>query len=202
MRHFSGRVGAILFSVIWATRLFGADAYDCANCSIANAIRSVSSDNERDRSGLLAAGGYWVFNAALDDLETYLSVGTPRALAVDADEELDLFLHERTMQSPGNPIGEYVGAGLVYRSAAAEGWRRQFGVTIGMAELATPFQRALVESGVDVAEREAIYELSYRLEISPGFALQSDVQFIRNPGMNAAIDSSWRIGLHFEFSAR
>jgi hypothetical protein len=202
MRHFSGRVGAILFSAIWATRLFAADAYDCANCSIANAIRSVSSENDGERSGLLAAGGYWVFNAALDDLQTYLSVATPGALSIDADEELDLFLHERAVEGPGNPIGEYLGAGLVYRSAAAEGWRRQFGVKVGMAELAAPFQRALLESGVDVAEREAIYELSGRIEISSGFALQSDVQFIRNPGMNAAVDSSWMIALRFEFSAR
>jgi hypothetical protein len=202
MRHFSGRVGAILFSAICATRLFAADAYDCANCSIANAIASVSGDDERSRSGLLAAGGYWVFNAALDDLQTYLSVATPGALSIDADEELDLFLHERAVEGPGNPIGEYLGAGLVYRSAAAEGWRRQFGVKVGMAELAAPFQRALLESGVDVAEREAIYELSGRIEISSGFALQSDVRFIRNPGMNAAVDSSWMIALRFEFSAR
>jgi hypothetical protein len=32
--------------------------------------------------------------------------------------------------------------------------------------------------------------------------LQSDVQYVRNPGMDASIDSSWAIGLRFEISRR
>jgi hypothetical protein len=44
--------------------------------------------------------------------------------------------------------------------------------------------------------------LSYRIEVSEGFAVQSDLQFIRNPGMDVAVDSSWTIGLRFEIGAR
>jgi carbohydrate-selective porin OprB len=91
---------------------------------------------------------------------------------------------------------------VVYRSAAAEGWRRQFGVAVGIAELGAPFGRALTRSGIGVADREAVYELSWRIELSEGFALQSDVQYIRNPGMDATVDSSWTIGLRFELGAR
>lgn len=133
---------------------------------------------------------------------TYLLADRPHILSDELEDDVELFLQQRAIGNAGNPIGEYVGAGVVYRSAAVEGWRRQFGVVVGVAELATPFQRALSRSGIGVADREAICELSYRLEVSEGFALQSDVQYIRNPGMNATVDSSWTIGLRFELSGR
>jgi hypothetical protein len=198
MRHFFGRVGAILIGVLCATRPLAAEVSECSECTVAAAIASASQDDNRIRSGLRAAGGYWLFNAQFDDLFTT----SPRALAVDVDEDVELFLHQRAPDDPGNPIGEYVGAQVVYESAATEGWRHQFGVAVGFAELATPFARAFNRSGVEVAEREAIYELKLRVEVSDGFALQSDVQFTRNPGMDAGVDSSWTVGLRFEIGAR
>lgn len=74
---------------------------------------------------------------------------------------------------------EYTGAGVVYRRASTE-----FCIAIGGAD------------------REAVYEMSWRIELAKGFALRSDVQFVRNPGMDATIDSSWTIGLRFELGAR
>jgi hypothetical protein len=96
-----------------------------------------------------------------------------------------------------NPVGEYMGAGVVYRSASAE-----FGVAMSLSELGAPFERALTFSSTGVADREAVYEVSWRIELSERFALQSDVQYIRNPGMDASVDSSWMVGLRFELSAR
>jgi carbohydrate-selective porin OprB len=198
MRHFSGRVGAILIGALCATAPLTAAAAECSDCTVAAAIARASQDDNRSRSGLRAAGGFWLFSAQFDDLLTTI----PRALAEEVDEDVDLFLHQRATDDPGNPIGEYVGAQVVYESAALEGLRHQFGVAVGFAELATPFARALNRSGVDVAEREAIYELKFRIEVSEGFALQSDLQFIRNPGMDAGVDSSWTVGLRFEIGAR
>jgi carbohydrate-selective porin OprB len=218
MRHFSGRLGVILIGAIWAMRSSAADTIECSDCAVANALASALRHDDRAHSGLRAAGGYWLFNAQFDDLETagiagparlrgdnsgtYLHAADSRALGGGAEHNVRLFLHERSIEDAGNPLGEYVGAGVVYESAAAEGWRRQFGIAVGVAELATPLQRALSSSGIDVAEREAIYELSYRIELSDGFAVQSDLQFVRNPGMDARVDSSWAVGLRFEFAAR
>lgn len=91
-----------------------------------------------------------------------------------------------------NPVGEYMGAGVVYRSASTA-----FGVAMSLAELGAPFERALTFSSIGVADREAVYEMSWRVELSERFALQSDVQYIRNPGMDATVDSGWIVGLRF-----
>lgn len=177
MRQLSSWLGAILISTMRATRLLAADAPDCSDCAVANAVATALQEDDRTHSGWRAGGGYWTI------------------------EDIDLFLHERAIEDPGNPL-DFVGAGVLYRSAGVEGWRRQFGIAIGFAEFAAPFQRAFSQFGIGVAGRETIYGLSYRVEVSEGFAVQSDVHFIRNPGMNAAIDSSWTIGLRFEIGAR
>jgi hypothetical protein len=44
--------------------------------------------------------------------------------------------------------------------------------------------------------------LSYRLQLSERFALQSDVQFALDLGSDAAVDSRWAIGLRFEIGTR
>lgn len=113
MRHWSVQVGAILIGVLCATRSLAADAADCTDCSVANAIASALQEDDRSRSGVRIGDGDWLFSVTTRDLETYWL----------AD------------------------------------WRLQFGVAIGFAE-----------------------------------------QLISNPGMDAARDSSWTIGLRFEFS--
>ncbi len=218
MRRLSGPVVAILISTMCAARVIAADVSECEECAVANAIASTLQKDDRERSGLRVGGGYWIVSARFDDLDTAGLAGPARLhadnsgtyqladrrhiLSDEIQQDVELFLQQRAIESSGNPIGEYVGAAVVYRSAAAEGWRRQFGVVVGVAELAAPFQRALNRSGIGVAARESICELSYRLEVSEGFALQSDVQYIRNPGMNSTVDSSWTVGLRFELSAR
>lgn len=218
MRHSSGLIAATLMSLIGPVCAFAADASECTDCTVADAIARASQADEREHSGLHAGGGYWSLSAQIEDLETagvagparlrndnsgmYLLVDAPRVLSGEAEKDVDLLLRERQVEHPGNPIGEYVCAGILYRSAAVEGWRGQFGVAVGFAELATPLHRALTRSGIGVADREATYVLTYRFELSERFALQSDVQYVRNPGMDASIDSSWAIGLRFEISRR
>jgi Carbohydrate-selective porin, OprB family len=202
MRHFTGRVGAILISALGAASVPAAAATDCADCKVADAFATVLHADDRPRSGMRAGAGYWLLSVTFDDLETCWLDPSSRTLTGATDDDVETFRRSLAIEEAGNPIGEYVGAGIVYESAAVEGWRGQVGVAVGFAELAAPFERALNRSGVDVADRAAIYELSYRVELSEGFALQSDVQFARNPGMDAAVDSSWTVGLRFEIGAR
>jgi len=49
---------------------------------------------------------------------------------------------------------------------------------------------------------DSYWLLSYRLQLSERFALQSDVQFTLDPGMEATVDSKWAIGLRFEIGTR
>ena len=199
------RVPAILIGVMCASSAAAGD--------VANVLASALQIDDREHSGLRAGGGYWQVSAVFDDLGPagvagparlhgddrgiYLLVDTPRVLTEWVRLQPDSSPVRPKPAPQTNPIGEYVGAGVVYRSASA-----QFGIAVGIAELGAPFERALTRSGIGVADREAVYELSWRVELSEGFALQSDVQYIRNPGMDATVDSSWTVGLRFELGAR
>jgi porin len=218
MRRFSSILVATLMNAICVASAFAADARVCVDCDVATALAKSLQPGDRRSSGLRAAGGYWIVIARFEDLNsaelagparlhdnssgTYTFATRPGILSSAIEDPPDLFLQQRAGDDPGNPLGEHVGAGVVYRSAAVQGWRGEFGVAVGFAELAAPFQRALGRSGIAVAERETSCELSYRVAVTERFAVQSDVQFIRNPGMNESVDSSWTVGLRFEFSSR
>jgi hypothetical protein len=49
---------------------------------------------------------------------------------------------------------------------------------------------------------EGNWLMSYRLQVSQRFALQSDVQFALDPAVDAAVDSRWAIGLRFVIGTR
>lgn len=72
MRHWSAQVGAILVGVLCATRSLAADAADCTDYSVANAIASALQEDDRSRSGLrIGDGRRWLLSVAIHDLETY-----------------------------------------------------------------------------------------------------------------------------------
>lgn len=161
MRHLSAQVGALLIVALYATRSFAGDAVDCTDCSVANAIASALQEDDRTRSGLRIGDSHWLFSVAIRDLETYWLDASSHTLTGDADEDFQSLLDARAIDEPGNPIGEYLGAGVAFETAAVADWRLQVGVAIGFAE-----------------------------------------QLISTPGMDAATDSSWTIGLRFEIGAR
>jgi porin len=98
-----------------------------------------------------------------------------------------------------NPVGHYFGAGAVYNGLFAAG-RDQFGIALAIAELGEPYRRAQADAGVTTDSREYDYELTYRFTVTRWLTLQSDVQYIRNPGMDPQLDSGWACGLRFEIS--
>ena len=159
MRHWSVQVGAILIGVLCSTRSLAADAADCTDCSVANAIASALQEDDRSRSGVRIGDSHWLLSVSIRDLETCWLDASSHTLTGEADQDFESLLEARAIEEPGNPIGEYVGAGVAFESAVVADWRLQFGVAIGFAE-----------------------------------------QLISNPGMDAARDSSWTIGLRFEFS--
>lgn len=99
MRHFSGRVGAILVSALCASGALAADAADCTDCAVADAIATVLGEDDLPR---------WLLSVTFGDPDT------------------------------------------------------RFGVAVGFAELATPFERALIDAGVDF---DSSWTIGLRFEI-------------------------------------
>ena len=100
MRHFSGRVGAILMSAVCATGAGVADAADCTDCEVADTLATVLDEDDLPR---------WLLSVTFDDPDT------------------------------------------------------RFGVALGLAELSTPFDRTLIDAGVDF---DSTWTIGLRFEIA------------------------------------
>ena len=78
-------------------------------------------------------------------------------------------------------------------------YREEDRLGLGVTHIALGWDaRKMRELGADTSE--TTYELSYRIEMSPGIALQPDYQYIINPGMNPSLDNAQTLALRLEVS--
>jgi porin len=172
--------------------------------------------NYRFKSGARIGGGYWHYTADFDDLTAvdedgnaltrsdntgaYLMFESPVFFKNSDETGLNLFARLGEAEAHINPIEHYVGAGAVYTNMSKSGLPRQLGLGVAIAELGTPFRSTQADVGVDTTQRETNWELTYRFGVNDWFTLQSDVQYIQDPGMDPTRQSSWTVGLRFEIT--
>jgi porin len=164
-------------------------------------------DYRRD-SGARFGAGAWRYTAEHDDLETggprddnggfYLLAESPRVFEAASGAGLNAFVRLGEAEANINPIERYLGAGVVYSSASTSGRARQLGLAAAIAELGSPYRRALASEGQATTSREYAWEATYRREMSSWLTLQADVQYIDNPGMDPQLHGSWTVGLRVE----
>ena len=175
----------------------------------------VGQVNYAAANGLSAMAGYWQYTADFDDLILvdaagdpirhddnagfYAGIESPVLFARGEDRGMRMFLRAGQAQADVNPIEHYVGAGAVYSGPFAPA-RDQIGVAIAVAKLGQPYRTLLASEGTATEAREYNYELTYRFEVTDGFALQTDAQYIVHPGMDPELRSGWTLGLRFEVS--
>jgi porin len=88
-----------------------------------------------------------------------------------------------------NPIGGYLGAGLV-RSGMFGRKDDQAGIAVAHAALGDPIRQ---RDGLPAAETS--FEATYRLQIGPHVALQPDVQWIVHPALRPGLANALAVGL-------
>jgi porin len=175
----------------------------------------VGEANYHFDSGARVGAGYWQYTSEFDDLiatdaageasrrddnaGAYAIFESAKLLASSTRGELDFFVRAGYAQTHINAIGRYLGAGAVYETSVAERLH-SFGAAVGVAELGAPFRRAQSEVGIATTRREYSGELTYRISVSDWLAVQSDLQYTRNPGMNPDLASGWTVGLRFEIA--
>lgn len=175
----------------------------------------VGQVNYETASGLRAMAGYWQYTADFDDLILvdaagdaisrddnagfYAGIESPVLFERGADRGLRMFLRAGAAEARVNPIEHYVGAGAVYSGLFAPE-RDQFGIAVAIAGLGQPYRALQTSEGVVTEAREYNYEITYRFAVTDGFVLQTDVQYVVNPGMNPQLRSGWTLGLRFEVS--
>jgi len=174
----------------------------------------VGEVNYQVESGVRLGAGYWRYTAQFDDLQAIDAAGapvqrtgnagfyaiaeSPTFFSSDDDRGLRLFARTGMAEDRINPVHRYYGAGAVYTGWSTRRPQDQIGFAIAIVEPGTPFQQSQQDSGVGPLARECNYELTYRFGVTEWLTLQSDLQYVRAPGMDPSVDSAWVVGLRFE----
>lgn len=114
----------------------------------------------------------------------------------DDDQGLGAFAQFGFTQPDRNQIGNYVGAGFSYIGMIPDREADVFAFGLAYARISPDYRRLVDESALS----ETALELTYRVEITPYFAMQPDLQYIFDPGGIENQDDAVVIGLRTELS--
>jgi len=104
----------------------------------------------------------------------------------DPAQGVALFLRHGVAESGINAIDRYTGLGLCWTGVFAGRDEDQFVIGVADARFGDEFIAAEHAAQHVMSRHERIYEISYRAQVTPWFALQPDLQFIEDPAFNTA----------------
>jgi len=97
-----------------------------------------------------------------------------------------------------NTITGFVGAGVTWDGFLSGREYDQFGFLVAAAFANEELRRARREEGLDTKRHETALELTYRLQLTDWLALQPDLQYVINPGLDPELDDALVVGIRFE----
>lgn len=134
-----------------------------------------------DRPGRgISAGGYAMIEARLID--------------GDQGRALRGWLRAGEASDATNPIGAYVGGGLLWGNDAT-----QFGAAVAHARLGDPARRAGTVDGLPSTRAETAIEATARWRVARGLALQPDAQYVVHPSWNRSISNALVFALRVDW---
>ena len=207
----SGRDGAFGIAELGWMPQESRHTFDFEPTDPANVLQSPAVETHEKYAGYAKlAAGVWAYSRKRDDLADVDAAGTP----VRHRSHGAYVLGERTLFGlPGDPLrnlsvfGRYTLAdpntiaidrswnlGFKWRGPLAH--RPQDAITIGWTrgQLAEKYRRSLDRA----ANAEQAFEATWRVELSPAFAIQPDWQYIRHPGGEAAAKPVRVVGARFD----
>lgn len=99
-----------------------------------------------------------------------------------------------------NPLGAYLGIGMVVSNLFGHRANDQFGIAISSAKAGDPYRQFLNDSGLGAEHWERTLELTYRRPVNDWLTLQPIVQYVQHPSATRSIEDALVIGLRFELS--
>ncbi len=171
--------------------------------------------------GFRAAAGYWGYTAESDDLiatddngaplrrsdnrgfYTLMDVRLRPQLVTDSvsNSGINVYLRYGQANAHINTVKSYLGGGVLISGTFAGRSEDHVGLAFGQATAGQPFRTMQAAAGMDTKHTERIIELTYFLPVNAWLALQPDVQHVEYAGFDAAVKSTWVIGLRFELTA-
>jgi len=148
--------------------------------------------------------GHWEYTADFDPIEggapedgsrgTYASLdGTLYREVPGSEEGLRAFLRYGVAAERFNPMGRYLGAGLVYTGLFPGRDADQLGLAAAVAFAGDPYRRV---AGAEDAETNIV--LTYAAQLTDWLTVQPNIQYIIDPGLDPALDDALVLGLRLQ----
>lgn len=118
----------------------------------------------------------------------------------DGARGVDAFLRLGWATGRVNQIDQAIGAGLLWRGPFASRPKDKLTFGIAAEHNSHPWRAAARATGAAAPAAEISYELSYRAVIKEWFALQPDVQWLRNHGEAPISKNALVLGLRLDFT--
>ena len=162
--------------------------------------------------------GVWSYTAQFDALDKFTASGAPRRLGGNAgvygliegnllpkakpdDGGLSGWIRLGVGNGDINPIGSYLGAGLVYTGLLPGRDKDQVGLAIDRAGFGGPARDAAHLNGTSLHNAETTIEATYRYALTDWLNVQPDVQYVVHPSGAPQLRNALVIGVRFAFSA-
>jgi len=110
------------------------------------------------------------------------------------------FVRYGTANADLNRLENYFGAGVVVQAPFARRPDDQLGIAIASAGAGDPYLDALSPRGRASGKHETIWELTYRATVNEHLVVQPDIQFVKNPAMDATLDDALVVAVRFQLS--
>ena len=123
-----------------------------------------------------------------------------RPLGRWSDRRLDGFARLGLAEPETEEIAAAYSAGLVLSGRLLGFEDEAAGLAFTTAQTGRPYRRARAALGEPVEKRETALELTYRAQVTPWLAVQPDVQYVINPGVDPALKNALVVGLRFELA--
>jgi porin len=112
----------------------------------------------------------------------------------DNEQGLGFFFQSGFTHGDRNQVARYFGGGFSYIGLIPSQDADVFTFGIAYARNGNDY----INFTPEAETAETAFELSYRMEIAPFFALQPDIQYIMNPSTDPTINDVWVLGLRTE----
>jgi len=148
--------------------------------------------------------GAWLHTADFDDTSGGSAHGENYGIYLIADQMLyrenedqglRAFVQIGGAPEDRNEVSFFLGAGVTYRGLFNGRDEDELGLAFGHARIGRSLRSA---DGRDSAE--TVIELTYKIQITPWFAIQPDLQYVINPGADPALKNAMVGLVRFEIS--
>lgn len=150
------------------------------------------------------AVGLWSYDRTFEALEDanrqVTSKGAYAMADVELIEDFSVFAKYGRASTESNQVGANLVVGLQWQNLFSDSWKDRLGIGMAKAYLGAEHLRLQKVDGLNMADSETAYEVSYRFEILPWLALQPDFQYIVNPSGDRGIDDAQVGTLRIEIS--